>query len=180
MKVADLFRQKDYSARFEWGYEGVGHVGAASDVVVIVDVLSFTTCVDVVIGKEGVVFPYRMNDETARSFAREKQAILAGKRGRRFRFLRHLFPPFGKNPYRSSFSKWFDLYGSCKTMWGDRDCSLFAQCIGCCKIYSRQRRHRNGYCEWREMAEWNTETGDRGYDCSWSHFRRADRAYAIP
>ncbi|MED1791552.1 2-phosphosulfolactate phosphatase [Brevibacillus nitrificans] len=81
MRVADLFRQMDYSARFEWGYEGVEHVGASSNMIVIVDVLSFTTCVDVVIGKEGVVFPYRMNDETARSFAREKQAILAGKRG---------------------------------------------------------------------------------------------------
>lgn len=81
MGSVDFFAQSDFSARFEWGYEGVEHVANGSDIVVIVDVLSFTTCVDVVVGRGGVVFPYRFRDHTAKSFAIEKNAILAGKRG---------------------------------------------------------------------------------------------------
>ncbi|QRG70386.1 2-phosphosulfolactate phosphatase [Brevibacillus choshinensis] len=81
MISADVFTQSDFSARFEWGYEGVEYVGNASDIVVIVDVLSFTTCVDVVVGRGGVVFPYRFKDDTAQSFAMENNAIVAGKRG---------------------------------------------------------------------------------------------------
>lgn len=81
MKIDHLFAQYDFSARFEWGYEGVEHVGQGSSIVVIVDVLSFTTCVDVVVGKGGIVFPYRMKDDTAHDYAKEKNAILAGKRG---------------------------------------------------------------------------------------------------
>ncbi|MDF2679350.1 MAG: phosphosulfolactate phosphohydrolase [Brevibacillus sp.] len=81
MRKMDLFTQSDYTARFEWGYEGVEHVGKGSDIVVIVDVLSFTTCVDVVAGRGGVIFPYRVNDDSAQGYANEKNAILAGRRG---------------------------------------------------------------------------------------------------
>jgi len=31
MKTADVFSQSDYTARFEWGYEGVEHVGRGGD-----------------------------------------------------------------------------------------------------------------------------------------------------
>lgn len=81
LSYTDLFRQDGATARFEWGYEGVQHVGRGSSIIVIIDVLSFSTCVDVVIGRGGVVFPYRMKDESAASFAEEKKAMLAGKRG---------------------------------------------------------------------------------------------------
>lgn len=81
MRKMDLFTQSDSTARFEWGYEGVEHVGKGSDIVVIVDVLSFTTCVDVVVGRGGVVFPCKVKDDSARSYAKEKNAILAGRRG---------------------------------------------------------------------------------------------------
>ncbi|MGG1661053.1 2-phosphosulfolactate phosphatase [Brevibacillus sp. NRS-1366] len=81
MTKANFFNQGDYTARFEWGYEGVQHVGPGSSIVVIIDVLSFSTCVDVVVGRGGIVFPYRMKDESAGIFAEEKKAILAGKRG---------------------------------------------------------------------------------------------------
>lgn len=81
MKNRELFKQAEYLARFEWGYEGVEYVGIGASLVVIIDVLSFTTCVDVVVGRGGTVFPYRVKDESAAAFAREHNAVLAGKRG---------------------------------------------------------------------------------------------------
>ncbi|AWX56343.1 phosphosulfolactate phosphohydrolase [Brevibacillus brevis] len=74
-------KQLDYTARFDWGYEGVEHVGAASDMIVIIDVLSFSTCVDIVTGRGGIVYPYQVKDESALTFAKQKAALLAGKRG---------------------------------------------------------------------------------------------------
>ncbi|PSJ68260.1 phosphosulfolactate phosphohydrolase [Brevibacillus brevis] len=74
-------KQLDYTARFDWGYEGVEQVGAASDMIVIIDVLSFSTCVDIVTGRGGIVYPYQVKDESAVAFAKQKAALLAGKRG---------------------------------------------------------------------------------------------------
>lgn len=83
MIYANLFKQAEYSARFEWGYEGVEQLGLGSSIIVIIDVLSFSTCVDVVIGRGGSVFPYRFKDESARLYAEQKGAFLAGRRGER-------------------------------------------------------------------------------------------------
>ncbi|NTU18729.1 phosphosulfolactate phosphohydrolase [Brevibacillus sp. HB1.2] len=74
-------KQLNYTARFDWGYEGVEQVGAASDMIVIIDVLSFSTCVDIVTGRGGIVYPYQVKDESAVAFAKQKVALLAGKRG---------------------------------------------------------------------------------------------------
>ncbi|WP_429841546.1 2-phosphosulfolactate phosphatase [Brevibacillus sp. FIR094] len=74
-------QQLDYTARFDWGYEGVEQVGAASDMIVIIDVLSFSTCVDIVTGRGGIVYPCQVKDESAVAFAKQKAALLAGKRG---------------------------------------------------------------------------------------------------
>ncbi len=74
-------KQLDYTARFDWGYEGVEQVGAASDMIVIIDVLSFSTCVDIVTGRGGIVYPYQVKDESTVAFAKQKAALLAGKRG---------------------------------------------------------------------------------------------------
>ncbi|WP_134683963.1 2-phosphosulfolactate phosphatase [Brevibacillus migulae] len=76
-----VFQQEGYQVRFEWGYEGVRTLAPVSDIVVIIDVLSFTTCVDVVVGRGGIVFPYRHRDDTAIAYADHVNALLAGKRG---------------------------------------------------------------------------------------------------
>lgn len=81
MSLADVFDQTSYRIRFEWGAEGVRRLAPRSHVVVIVDVLSFTTCVEVAVSRDAVVFPYRYQDDSAVAFAQSVGAVLADKRG---------------------------------------------------------------------------------------------------
>lgn len=66
--------------RVEWGPMGLRTLAPVVDVVVIVDVLSFTTSVDVALGRGAEVYPYKMNDGTAEAFADSFGAELAGAR----------------------------------------------------------------------------------------------------
>jgi 2-phosphosulfolactate phosphatase len=75
------YDQSQFDVRCEWGMAGVEHLGTSADVVVIVDVLSFTTCVDVAVGRGARVLPYRFKDESAEVFAKLNGAVLAGGRG---------------------------------------------------------------------------------------------------
>jgi 2-phosphosulfolactate phosphatase len=74
------FDQAEYDLRCEWGMQGLLVLAPASDAVVIVDVLSFSTAVDIVISNGACVFPYRWKDGSAVRFAREKDAVLASDR----------------------------------------------------------------------------------------------------
>jgi 2-phosphosulfolactate phosphatase len=53
---------------------------APADVTIVVDVFSFTTCVDVAAARGAVILPYAWNDASAVEFARIQQAELAGRR----------------------------------------------------------------------------------------------------
>ncbi len=71
-----------HQLRFEWGAEGVRRLAPLSGVVVIVDILRFTTCVEVAVSGGAGVFPYRYRDDSAGAFAESAGAVLAGERGR--------------------------------------------------------------------------------------------------
>jgi 2-phosphosulfolactate phosphatase len=60
----------------EWGEQGLEHAKDATDVFVIVDVLSFTTCVDVAASRGALVFPYRWMDMSSNDFAQTIGGIL--------------------------------------------------------------------------------------------------------
>jgi 2-phosphosulfolactate phosphatase len=74
-----LFDQAEFNLRCEWGQQGVAQLAAISDVVVIVDVLSFSTCVDVATSRGAIVFPYRWKDESAATYAAHIGAELASR-----------------------------------------------------------------------------------------------------
>jgi 2-phosphosulfolactate phosphatase len=71
------FDQHQADIRFEWGLSGIEALAPASDVVIIVDVLSFTTCVDIVVSRGGLVFPYRDTLESLPAYAKSQNALYA-------------------------------------------------------------------------------------------------------
>lgn len=74
--------QSLFDARFEWGAAGLRALAPGVATVVIVDVLSFSTAVDVAIGRETTVIPYRWRDESAAQLAESRGALLAVGRRR--------------------------------------------------------------------------------------------------
>ncbi|EYB67663.1 hypothetical protein DEIPH_ctg033orf0082 [Deinococcus phoenicis] len=72
--------QTGFGVRLEWGEAGVRHLAPLADAVVIVDVLSFSTCVDVGVSRGAAVLPFRWRDARAAAFAAERGAWLAGER----------------------------------------------------------------------------------------------------
>ncbi len=71
------YTQSDYEIRLEWGLEGSTHLANEADVAIVVDVLSFSTCVDVGVSAGAKVFPYLFKDERAQEFAKSIDAICA-------------------------------------------------------------------------------------------------------
>lgn len=76
-----VFDQGEYEIRCEWGPVGVEQLAPISDAVIVVDVLSFTTCVDIAVGRGATVFPCLWKDERAAQLAQEREAQLASRRG---------------------------------------------------------------------------------------------------
>jgi 2-phosphosulfolactate phosphatase len=73
------FTQSSFDVRCEWGMPGVIQLAPTSDVIVIVDVFSFTTCVEIATAQGATIFPYRGDD--AAGFARSVNAELAARWG---------------------------------------------------------------------------------------------------
>lgn len=57
------FDQSPYDVRFDWGERGLEALGPGSDTIIIVDVLSFSTAVDVAVSRGASVLPYRRRDQ---------------------------------------------------------------------------------------------------------------------
>lgn len=72
--------QSEYELRCEWGLNGVLELAPNSDVIVIVDVLSFSTAVDIAVSRGATILPYRWKDNSAQKYADSKRAVLASDR----------------------------------------------------------------------------------------------------
>lgn len=72
-----IFDQSEFEIRCEWGARGVEQLAPISDVIIIVDILSFSTCVEIATSRGAIVFPYQWKDETAEKFAASVHAELA-------------------------------------------------------------------------------------------------------
>ncbi len=81
--VGRAVRPSDQAAarcRCDWGVSGLETL-AAADVVVVVDVLSFSTCVDIAVARGAAIVPYAWNDASAAVFADVHGAEVGGSRG---------------------------------------------------------------------------------------------------
>jgi 2-phosphosulfolactate phosphatase len=77
-----FFDQHAFDIRCEWGNVGISQLAPNSDAIIIVDVLSFSTSVDIAVANGAIVYPYRWQDESALEYARAHGAILAHGRRR--------------------------------------------------------------------------------------------------
>jgi 2-phosphosulfolactate phosphatase len=75
-----IFDQSEYNVRCEWGEKGVSLLAPTSDCIVIVDVLSFSTSVEIATNRGALVYPYRWRDEAAYQFAQRVGAEVADKK----------------------------------------------------------------------------------------------------
>jgi 2-phosphosulfolactate phosphatase len=75
------FDQAAYDIRCEWGFPGLAALASGVDVLVIVDVLSFCTCVEIATTRGAVILPYPAKDESAERLALQEGAELARPRG---------------------------------------------------------------------------------------------------
>jgi 2-phosphosulfolactate phosphatase len=76
------FDQAAYDIRCEWGLPGIAALAASVDVLVIVDVLSFCTCVEIATTRGAAILPYPAQDDSAERLALQEGAELARARGR--------------------------------------------------------------------------------------------------
>jgi 2-phosphosulfolactate phosphatase len=75
-----IWDQAEYDLRCEWGLAGVQTLAPISDVLIVVDVLVFSTAVDIAVARGASVLPYRWRDSSAEAFAKSKGALLASPR----------------------------------------------------------------------------------------------------
>jgi len=74
-----IFDQSEYVLRCEWGAHGVAQLATISDVLIVVDVLSFSTAVDIAVSNGAIVFPYGKHDSGVEDYARARSAHIAEK-----------------------------------------------------------------------------------------------------
>jgi 2-phosphosulfolactate phosphatase len=68
------------SVELEWGAAGARALGAHCDVLIVVDVLSFSSAVDVAVGRGASVLPFPRYNASATRFATQHGALLASSR----------------------------------------------------------------------------------------------------
>lgn len=73
--LQDILGQKGYAVRSGWGLLGARAMDA--DVTVVVDILSFSTSVTIAVDRGMQVYPFRWRDDRARTFAAQRNAVLA-------------------------------------------------------------------------------------------------------
>ena len=79
MQPSGIFAQQEFAVRCEWGRQGVDRLAPGSDAVVIVDVLSFSTSVEIAVSRGATIFPYRGPLEGVAAYARSVGAEWADR-----------------------------------------------------------------------------------------------------
>lgn len=71
------FDQHEYQVRCEWGSQGISTLGSISDIIIVIDVLSFSTSVDIALSRGASVIPAGPDQEAALALANQQEATLA-------------------------------------------------------------------------------------------------------
>lgn len=79
-RASEFCTQTGFAYRSDWGADGLKALAPDSAVVVIVDVLRFTTAVCCALESGATVLPYRWADDGAAAYAMANDAVLAGRR----------------------------------------------------------------------------------------------------
>lgn len=66
-----------YNINCEWGLNGINRFKQNTDVFIIIDVLSFSTSVDIATANGAIIFPYKFRDETGPLYSAQVNAALA-------------------------------------------------------------------------------------------------------
>ncbi|WP_434631066.1 2-phosphosulfolactate phosphatase [Chromobacterium sp. CV08] len=76
------YAQQEFSVRLQWGLDAARLLSGQADHCVVVDVLSFSTSVDVACARGAEVWPYHERGDDAQAFAEARRAQLAARRNR--------------------------------------------------------------------------------------------------
>lgn len=71
------FNQSPFDVRLEWGLAAAEHLAHEADCVVIVDVMSFSTCVSLANDNDALIYPWPWKDDSALRYAQENGADVA-------------------------------------------------------------------------------------------------------
>ncbi|WP_148258825.1 2-phosphosulfolactate phosphatase [Pantoea ananatis] len=77
------YSQDAFAIRLEWGIAALDHLAGNVDAIVIVDVMSFSTCVSLAVANGARVYPYPWKDQTVVHYAQSVGAVAANS-DRRF------------------------------------------------------------------------------------------------
>ncbi len=77
MKNSYINYQRQFDVRCEWGREAIEYLSDSTDVFIVVDILSFSTCVDIATSRNASILPYQYKDDSAVNFALQHNAELA-------------------------------------------------------------------------------------------------------
>jgi len=91
MENKKFYDQAEFDIRCEWGLAGIIQLAPISDVVIIVDVLSFSSSVEIATQRGAIIYPYR--GKNAAAYAEKTGALLAAKPGQ---------PGYSLSPYSLS------------------------------------------------------------------------------
>jgi 2-phosphosulfolactate phosphatase len=80
--MTNVYSQNHFQTRFEWGEQGLHALAPSAATIVIVDVLSFSTAVDIAVSRGASVYPARWKDERSAQMATSLGAKLAVPRQR--------------------------------------------------------------------------------------------------
>ena len=73
------FNQSEFNIKLEWGLPGIEQLAPVSDVIIIVDTLSYSTCVDIAVSNGAAIYPYKYKDDSAIDYAKSLGAELANR-----------------------------------------------------------------------------------------------------